>query len=60
MAVRDLTGTEERDSLVAEILRTHPPIQRLEEIMGPEPTGDAAGEVDAFLRARSAWQQPNP
>jgi hypothetical protein len=57
-AVREQVAAEERDRFVAELLRKYPPILQLEEMMGPEPTPAEAGEVDAFLRARSQWQQP--
>jgi hypothetical protein len=60
MAIRERTETDERDQLVAALLRDHPPICRLEELMGPEPTLDEAEEVDAFLQARTGWQQPYP
>jgi hypothetical protein len=58
MTIRERERVDERDRLVARLLREYPPIQRLEEIMGPEPTPEDAGEVDAFLQARSRWQQP--
>jgi hypothetical protein len=58
MAVRERARTDERDRLVAELLQKYPPIRQLEQLMGPEPTPGEAGEVEAFLRARSEWQQP--
>jgi len=58
MAIRERVVTDDRDRLMAEILRDYPPIRRLEQLMGPEPAPDEAGEVDAFLQARSQWQQP--
>jgi hypothetical protein len=60
MAIRERFAAEARDRLVSAILRKHPPIRRLEEILGPEPAPEEAGEVDAFLRARAYWQQPCP
>jgi hypothetical protein len=58
MAIREQVITDHRDRLVAELLQKYPPIRRLEQIMGPEPLPEEAGEVDAFLEARSRWQQP--
>jgi hypothetical protein len=58
MAVREQLVTDDRDRLVAELLQKYPPIRRLEQLMGPEPTADEADEVDAFLQARSQWQKP--
>jgi hypothetical protein len=58
MAVRERVKSNKRDRLVAELLEKFPPIQRLEELMGPEPAPEEAEEVDAFLRARAQWQQP--
>jgi hypothetical protein len=52
------TELEKRERLVAELLAKYPPVQRLEEIMGPEPTPDEADEVDAFLQLRNQWRQP--
>jgi hypothetical protein len=60
MTVRERVTTDERDRLVSELLQKHPPIRRLEQLMGPEPTADEAEEVELFLRARSQWQQPYP
>jgi hypothetical protein len=58
MTIQEREGTQERDRLVAELLQQYPPIHRLEELMGPPPTADEAGEVDLFLQARAQWQQP--
>jgi hypothetical protein len=58
MAVREQLVTDDRDRLVAELLQKYPPIRRLEQLLGPEPTADEADEVDAFLQARSQWQKP--
>ena len=58
MAVREQRVIDDRDRLVAGLLQKYPPIRRLEQIMGPEPLAEEAGEVDAFLEARSRWQQP--
>jgi hypothetical protein len=60
MAIREPMRADERDRLVAELLRKYPPIRRLEELMGPEPTPEDTDEVEAFLRARARWQQPYP
>jgi hypothetical protein len=60
MTVRERQRTEERDRLMAELLKNYPPIQQLEQLMGPEPTPEEAAEVEAFLQARSLWQQPYP
>jgi hypothetical protein len=60
MTVRERISTDERDRLVAELLQKYPPIGRLEQLMGPEPTADEADEMEVFLRARSRWQQPYP
>jgi hypothetical protein len=49
---------DQRDRLLADLLEKHLPVRQLEELMGPEPPPEEAGEVDAFLRARSQWQQP--
>lgn len=58
MAVQERLGADDRETLVAKILEHYPPVDRMETIMGPEPTFDELAEVDAFLRARSQWQQP--
>jgi hypothetical protein len=60
MTVQERVETAERNRLVDELLQKYPPIHQLEELMGPEPTAEEAGEVDLFLRARSGWQQPFP
>jgi hypothetical protein len=46
--------------MVAKLLQQYPPIDRLEQLMGPEPTPEEADEVEAFLQARARWQQPYP
>lgn len=48
----------ERDALVADILTEHPPVERLEELMGPGPSADDPDDLEAFLEARTGWQQP--
>ncbi len=58
MAVHERVAADERDRLGAEILQKPPPIRQLEELLGPEPTLEEVGEVDAFLQARARWQQP--
>jgi hypothetical protein len=58
MTIRERVRTDERDRLIADLLRNYPPIHQLEELMGPEPTAEEADEVEAFLQARSRWQQP--
>jgi hypothetical protein len=58
MAVRERMEPDERERLVVTILERYPPIDRLEEVMGPEPGDEGSEEVEAFLAARSRWQLP--
>jgi hypothetical protein len=60
VTIYERTDVDERDRLLAQLLQDHPPIQRLEEIVGPEPMPEDRDEVDAFLQARSRWQQAYP
>jgi hypothetical protein len=58
MAVRDW-APQETSEQIRRILREHPPIRKLEEILGPEPEGeDPTAEVDAFLEERKRWKAP--
>jgi hypothetical protein len=60
VAVRERTEAHKRQKLLADLLKKYPPIDRLEDLMGPEPPAEEDDEVDAFLRARAGWQQPYP
>jgi hypothetical protein len=58
MIIREQNPTEERDALIAEILQRYPPIQLLEEVMGPEPADSSTDDVDALMEARERQRQP--
>jgi hypothetical protein len=44
---------EERDRLIAEIMRTTEPVKRLEDIMGPELGPEMDEELAAFEKMRA-------
>lgn len=43
-----------RDRWIADVLRRYPPIQRMEELYGPEDGAGDPEDVDAFLESRAA------
>jgi len=57
MTVSELSQAKKRERLLAKLLRDYPPVRRMEDVMGPAPDPAEAGEVDAFLAARSQWLQ---